>query len=51
MTTRGRASPWLPADREDFQEQLLVLVGAWKAGTPVRATLRGTTILSVEPAG
>jgi hypothetical protein len=38
------------ADREDFEEQLLVLVGAWKAGKPVRATLRGTTILSVEVA-
>lgn len=41
----------LMADREDFEEQLLVLVGAWKAATPVRATLRGTTILSVEPSG
>jgi len=41
----------LIADREDFEDQLAVLVQAWKAGKPVRATLRGTTILSVEPAG
>jgi hypothetical protein len=40
----------LLADREDFEQQLAVLVGAWKAGRPVRATLRGTEILSVEAA-
>lgn len=39
----------LQADREDFEEQLLVLVNAWKAAQPVLAHLRGTTILSVEP--
>lgn len=36
------------ADREDFEEQLLVLVSAWKQDRPVRAVLRGTTILSLE---
>jgi len=41
----------LQADREDFEEQLSVLVRAWKDGTPVRATIRGTAIVSVEPAG
>ena len=41
----------LQADREDFEEQLSVLVRAWKDGAPVRATIRGTTIVSVEPAG
>jgi hypothetical protein len=39
----------LQADREDFEDQLMVLVNAWKAGLPVRAHLRGTTILTVEP--
>jgi hypothetical protein len=41
----------LQADREDFEEQLAVLVRAWKDSTPVRATIRGTTIVAVEPAG
>jgi hypothetical protein len=41
----------LQADRDDFDAQLAVLVRAWKDGTPVRATIRGTAIVSVEPAG
>jgi hypothetical protein len=40
----------LQADRDDFEEQLAVLVRAWKDGARVRATIRGTTIVSVEPA-
>ena len=40
----------LRADRDDFEEQLAVLVRAWKDGAPVRATIRGTTIVAVEPA-
>jgi hypothetical protein len=40
----------LHADREDFEQQLAVLVSAWKSQSPVRATIRGTTIVAVEPA-
>lgn len=40
----------LHADRDDFEAQLAVLVAAWKDAAPVRATIRGTTIVSVEPA-
>lgn len=39
----------LHADREDFEAQLAVLVDAWKRQAPVRATIRGTTIVAVEP--
>jgi hypothetical protein len=38
----------LHADRDDFEDQLAVLVDAWKREQPVRATIRGTTIVSVE---
>jgi hypothetical protein len=38
----------LEADREDFEEQALALLRAWRAGEPVTATLRGTTILSLS---
>ena len=37
----------LQADREDFEEQALVLLRAWRAGEPVTATLQGTTIVRV----
>jgi hypothetical protein len=40
----------LHADRDDFEEQLSVLVRAWRDGARVRATIRGTTIVAVEPA-
>ena len=40
----------LHADREDFDAQLATLVDAWRRERPVRATIRGTTIVSVEPA-
>jgi hypothetical protein len=39
----------LHADRDDFEAQLAVLVDAWKRQAPVRATISGTTIVSVEP--
>jgi hypothetical protein len=39
----------LHADRDDFDAQLAVLVDAWRRHRPVRATVRGTTIVSVEP--
>jgi len=37
----------LQAEREDFEEQAAVLLRAWRAGEPVTATLRGTTIVSL----
>ena len=37
----------LQGDREDFEDQALVLLRAWRAGEPVTATLRGTEILTV----
>ena len=37
----------LDAEREDFEEQAAVLLRAWRAGEPVTATLRGTTIVSL----
>ncbi|MGI8593041.1 MAG: hypothetical protein ACR2ML_01485 [Solirubrobacteraceae bacterium] len=40
----------LHADREDFDEQLAILVSAWKSQSSVRATIQGTKIVSVEPA-
>ncbi len=40
----------LHADREDFDALLAVLVNAWKTSTSVRATIRGTAIVAVEPA-
>ncbi len=40
----------LHADREDFDALLATLVDAWRRERPVRATIRGTTIVSVEPA-
>ena len=37
----------LDAEREDFEEQAAVLLRAWRAGEPVTATVRGTTIVSL----
>ena len=37
----------LEGDRDDFEEQALALLRAWRAGEPVTATLRGTEILTV----
>ena len=34
----------LDAEREDFEELAAVLLRAWRAGEPVTATVRGTTI-------
>jgi hypothetical protein len=40
----------LHADREDFDALLGVLVNAWRTSQPVKATIRGTTIVAIEPA-
>jgi hypothetical protein len=40
----------LHASREDFDEQLRILVSAWRSQRRVRATIRGTTIVIVAPA-
>lgn len=40
----------LHADREDFDAQLEILVSAWRSERPVRARIRGTTIVAVAPA-
>jgi hypothetical protein len=40
----------LHTDREDFDALLAVLVNAWRTSQPVKATIRGTTIVAVEPA-
>jgi hypothetical protein len=39
----------LHADRDDFDALLSVLVTAWRTSGSVRATIRGTTIVAVEP--
>jgi hypothetical protein len=40
----------LMADRDDFDDQFAVLFRSWRSESPVRATVRGTTIVKVEPA-
>jgi hypothetical protein len=38
----------LAGDREDFEQQFAILLASWRSQSPVRATIRGTTILRVE---
>jgi hypothetical protein len=40
----------LMVDRDDFDDQFAVLFASWRSQSPVRATIRGTTIVKVEPA-
>jgi hypothetical protein len=37
----------LPADREDFVEQVANLAAAWQSGKPAHVTVRGTEIVAV----
>lgn len=49
MLGQSAAYYQLMADRGDFDEKLAVLLTSWRTQSPVRATVRGTTILDVEP--
>jgi hypothetical protein len=38
----------MTTDREDFDEQFAIMFRSWRSQSPVRATIRGTTIVKVE---
>jgi hypothetical protein len=40
----------LALDGEEFDAMFAVLVTAWRGGKSVKATLRGTEIIALEPA-